>query len=70
MALDKLKYQYTDPLQVSSLSVNNNLSVGGSLSVNGTLINLVNYLTTSTSQSVQAFNDYFLTAGPAKPISK
>jgi hypothetical protein len=52
MALDKLKHQYTDPLQVSSLSVDGNLSIGGTVFVNGSS-GAAGYLLTSTATGVQ-----------------
>lgn len=52
MALDKLKHQYTDPLQVSSLSVDGKLSIGGTVFVNGSP-GAAGYLLTSTATGVQ-----------------
>jgi hypothetical protein len=48
MALNKLQHQYTDPLKVSSLNVDENLNIGGtestgSIIINGTSFSPINY---------------------------
>jgi hypothetical protein len=43
MALDKLKHQYTEPLQVSSLSVDGNLNASNII-INGVTVTPSNYL--------------------------
>jgi hypothetical protein len=53
MALDKLKHQYTEPLQVSSLSVDGDLNASN-LIINGITVTPSTYLTTSTAASTYA----------------
>jgi hypothetical protein len=50
MALDKLKHQYTEPLQVSSLSVDGNLNASNVI-INGVTVTPSTYLTTSNAST-------------------
>jgi len=50
MALDKLKHQYTEPLQVSSLSVDGNLNASNVI-INGVIVTPSTYLTTSNAST-------------------
>jgi hypothetical protein len=50
MALDKLKHQYTEPLQVSSLSVDGDLNASNVI-INGVTVTPSTYLTTSNAST-------------------